>query len=80
MFDTSLGPTNIDTITDFDHLSDVMALGAAIFQVGGPSPALPDNMLHAGAGFTSAVTPDHRLIYNPETGNHLFIRRIPTWT
>jgi Ca2+-binding RTX toxin-like protein len=65
VFDTALGPANIDRIADFTHLIDKVVLAHGIFgTLGGPG-MLAAAMFHVGAAAHDAS--DH-IIYNPLNG------------
>ena len=69
VFDTALGTTNIDIITDFSIVDDTLHLvGFAAF------PGLPVGPLAASAFYagTGTLTAAHRIIYNPATGALFF--------
>lgn len=68
IFDTALGPNNIDTITDFSNAAgnnDVMRLALATFTAAGPVGALDVNAFVAGA---AAADASDRIIYDSSTG------------
>ncbi len=66
LFDTALGATNIDTITDFSVGQDMINLDRTIFKTIGADGALAAGAFYAGAAAHDA---DDRLIYDPGTGN-----------
>lgn len=64
-FDTALGSSNVDTITDFASGSDVIALNRSVYG------ALDAGVL-AAAAFetgTAATTAETRIVYDPATGS-----------
>jgi Ca2+-binding RTX toxin-like protein len=63
-FTTALGPTNVDTITDFSVADDTIRLDDAIFTVLTPGNLSPDAFV-IGSG---ATDPLDRIIYNDSTG------------
>lgn len=71
VFNTALGPTNVDRITDFNVAADTIRLentGTGLFN------ALPVGTLalaafNKGAGFTSAKDATDRIIYNTTSGD-----------
>jgi Ca2+-binding RTX toxin-like protein len=67
-FDSALGPSNIDTITDFTPAVDSIQLAAAIFH-GLAKGALPATAFFVG---TAAHDAADRIIYNPSTGALVF--------
>lgn len=64
-FDTKIGPTNIDTITDFDVKKDSFILARGSF-----SKLPKGDVFKAKAFYTGAAAhdADDRIIYNKETG------------
>jgi len=64
-FTTALGAGNVDTILDFVHGTDKLALENAIFDQLVPG-ALGASLFHAGA---AATDEDQRIIYDQATGN-----------
>lgn len=64
VFNTALGNGNVDKITDFSPVDDVMKLDHAVFT------GLPLGNLAAGAfqAGTAALDASDRIIYNPTTG------------
>jgi Ca2+-binding RTX toxin-like protein len=66
VFSTKLGSSNVDTIVDFKHDSDVIALDDAIFSKIGPS--LSKGEFYAKAGATKAHDGNDRIIYDKATG------------
>lgn len=71
VFDTALGPGNIDRITDFSVADDTINLDDAIFAGAG----FTAGQFIAASAFvigTAATTPDHRIIYNSANGNLTF--------
>jgi serralysin len=66
VFTTSLGSSNIDTITDFAHDSDLLQLDDAIFKAIGTS--LTAGEVYAKSGAVKAHDSDDRVIYDTATG------------
>lgn len=66
LFSTKLGAKNVDTITDFKHDADLIALDDAIFASIGPS--LSRGEFFAKAGATKAHDGNDRIIYDKSTG------------
>jgi Ca2+-binding RTX toxin-like protein len=64
-FTTALGASNVDTIADFVHGTDKIALDDAIFAAIGSPGALNANAFVTG---TAAGDADDRIIYNSTTG------------
>ena len=72
VFDTPLGITNVDQITDMvatGSVQDHFWLDDGIFTAFAGRTAIDPAMLRAGAGLTTAITAAHRLIYNSSTGD-----------
>ena len=69
IFNRALGPNNIDTITDYDVIRDVIRIDNAVFAGIGPAGALAVGMFNTGASATQA---DDRIIYDPATGKLFF--------
>jgi Ca2+-binding RTX toxin-like protein len=72
VFDALLGSTNVDRITDMvatGSVQDHFWLDDGIFTAFTGRTAIDPAMLRAGAGFTTAITVAHRLIYNSSTGD-----------
>ena len=65
-FTTALGAGNVDTIVDFAHGTDKIALDDAIFTAIGGLGALNANAFVTG---TAAADADDRIIYNSATGS-----------
>lgn len=68
VFDTPLGPTNIDTIIDFVAGVDKVALSSSVFTQLAPGALAPG----AFAKGSQAADADDRIIYNPDTGALLY--------
>jgi len=67
VFDTALGPTNFDLITNFHHHIDKIDLSQSIFTAVGPIGALKAGSFFEGKpGHEHAAT---RIIYNPANGS-----------
>jgi cysteinyl-tRNA synthetase len=66
VFDTKLGARNVDTITDFKHNTDVVALDDAIF--GKIGDELEKAEFYAAAGATKAHDKSDRIIYDAKSG------------
>ena len=64
IFDSDLGPKNIDRITDFQHGKDVIQLGTDIFG-GAYGETLDPDAFHVGAHAKDA---EDRIIYDKSTG------------
>jgi Ca2+-binding RTX toxin-like protein len=64
-FTTALGANNVDTVADFVHGTDKIALDDAVFTAIGGLGALNANAFVTG---TAAVDADDRIIYDAETG------------
>ncbi len=65
VFDAVLGFGNIDSITDFSVVNDIIQLSSAIFSAIGLSGQLAASMFNFG---TKATQLDDRIIYNSSTG------------
>ena len=65
VFDSLLGPTNIDRIVDFDVAHDNIALAQAIFSAAGAVGTLASGVFRIG---TAATAAQDRIIYNSTTG------------
>ena len=65
IFDAALGPSNIDTITDFAPSRDVISLSHAIFTHTNAFGTLAASMFFEGAAAHDA---SDRIIYNPANG------------
>ena len=69
LFDTTLnGSTNRDSVTDFVARTDKIQLDDDIFSSLTGGVALTSAQFLSGAGVISALTSDHRVIYNTTTG------------
>ncbi|KQU01171.1 beta strand repeat-containing protein [Rhizobium sp. Leaf453] len=69
LFNTTLGATNVDTITDFDVVGDTIRLDDAIFNaIAGGTGTLSVGQFVANASGTAADGND-RIIYETDTGN-----------
>jgi Ca2+-binding RTX toxin-like protein len=66
LFDTKLGSTNRDTITDFKHNTDVIELERDFF--GAIGSKLTSSEFYAKAGATNAHDSSDHIIYNKTTG------------
>jgi serralysin len=69
VFDTALGPTNVDTIGAFSVFSDTIALDKAIFSEVTGTYTLDPNEFVIGP---EAVDAEDRIIYNDATGALLY--------
>lgn len=65
VFDTTLGPNNIDTITDFSVRDDSISLARSVFSAIGPIGQLASSAFYVGAAAHDATD---RIIYNSQTG------------
>jgi Ca2+-binding RTX toxin-like protein len=68
IFDTGLGATNVDTITDFNFVNDTIRLDNAIFDAIAGLGTLTAAQFVANASGTAADAND-RIIYETDTGN-----------
>ncbi|WP_164919578.1 calcium-binding protein [Hansschlegelia zhihuaiae] len=68
-FTTTLGAGNIDKVTDFSTLDDLIGLDSAIFSKVGPDGALAASAFAVGA---TAADASDRIIYNSGTGALLY--------
>jgi Ca2+-binding RTX toxin-like protein len=68
VFDTKLGSSNVDTITDFSASRDGIVLDNWVFQELWPGGLSPDQF-HAAAGATGGADADDRIVYDTDTGN-----------
>ena len=66
VFDTKLKASNVDTILDFTHNADRIALDAGVFKAIGPS--LSSNEFRAGAGIVAGLDRNDRVVYDTLTG------------
>lgn len=66
MFDTKLGAKHADTITDFKHNTDIIALDDTIFAAIGPT--LDAGEFFAKRGAVKAHDADDRIVYNKSNG------------
>jgi Ca2+-binding RTX toxin-like protein len=66
LFNTALGSTNVDTITDFSVGADLIKLDKAIFTALGADGALATSAFGLG---TAATTASQRILYNSATGD-----------
>jgi serralysin len=71
VFNTALGPSNIDSLPDFDPFNDLILLA------GGPGQPFADLATGVLGSFAFAIGPaaqdaDDRIIYNPTTGALLY--------
>jgi Ca2+-binding RTX toxin-like protein len=69
VFDTALGPTNIDRITNFQHHIDKIDLSHAIFTKAGAIGTLTAAAFFEG---TAAHDASDRIIYNPANGHVIY--------
>ena len=65
VFDTALGASNIDRITDFSVVDDTMRLDNAVFTKFGPTGTMSSSAFYVGA---AAHDSTDRIIYNSNTG------------
>jgi Ca2+-binding RTX toxin-like protein len=65
VFDTALGATNIDKITDYSVANDNIVLSQSVFSAAGPIGALSSGAFRIGTAATAATD---RIIYNAATG------------
>jgi Ca2+-binding RTX toxin-like protein len=68
VFDTPLGPSNVDYLADFNATDDTIVLENAVF-TGLAAGGLPSNAFASG---TAAQESDDRIIYDSATGNLYF--------
>jgi Ca2+-binding RTX toxin-like protein len=68
LFANALGPSNVDTVADFQPGVDKLLLENGVF-IGLPAGALAAGAFRSG---TSAQDADDRIIYDPATGNLYF--------
>jgi hypothetical protein len=68
VFDTAVGPGNLDRITDFKHSQDKLVLSKTIFG----NLTVDANTFFAGPGATAAHTAAERIIYDKTTGGLYF--------
>lgn len=68
VFNTALGASNVDTLTDFSVGIDQIQLDDAIFTSLLGSTTLASSRFRSGAGITAAADADDYLIYNTTTG------------
>ena len=68
VFDSTLGPLNIDTITDFGNGADSFTLDRAIFGTLSTGATLTAAELISGAGLAAATTAGQRILYNTTNG------------
>ena len=64
-FDSALGSTNIDALSDFARVDDTIYLSRAIFTKAGANGALAASAFVVG---TAAADADDRIVYNAATG------------
>ena len=69
VFDSALGATNIDRITDFSVVDDTVLLDQTIFSALSATGPLAGTAFWTGGGAHDA---DDRIIYNPATGALLY--------
>ena len=67
VFDTALGATNVDTITDFNVVNDTIRLENAIFTTIAGTGTLTAAQFVANASGTAADSSD-RIVYETDTG------------
>ena len=72
VFDHKLRASNVDTILDFTHNADRIALDASVFK--GIGSSLSRNEFRAGAGVVAARDRDDRIIYDTQTGELFYDR------
>jgi Ca2+-binding RTX toxin-like protein len=72
VFNTALGPSNVDRITDFNPVDDTIWLENAVF-IGLPNGTLSANALAQNLS-GNATTASHRIIYETDTGMLFFDR------
>ena len=65
LFDSALGPTNVDIVSDFVVADDFIGLDQGIFNIAGLQGTFPVQAFFAG---TAAHDADDRIIYNAATG------------
>jgi Ca2+-binding RTX toxin-like protein len=65
IFDSALGPTNVDGISGYSATDDTIRLDDAVFVGIGAAGTLAASAFTTGA---AATTADHRIIYNSGTG------------
>jgi Ca2+-binding RTX toxin-like protein len=69
LFDTPpSGSGNVDTLADFARGSDLLALDADVFTAFTAGSPVAASQIRAGAGFTTATTAEHRLVYDSTSG------------
>ncbi len=69
-FETTLGTSNVDTITDFDGSdNDQILLDFNVFDALTGNGDLTVAQFQSGAGLTAGTTADARIIYNTTNGN-----------
>jgi Ca2+-binding RTX toxin-like protein len=68
VFNTALGATNVDTITDYTSGSDSMQLALAMFGGIGATGALSATAFVSGAGLTAATTEMEHVVYDTSSG------------
>jgi Ca2+-binding RTX toxin-like protein len=66
LFNTALGLTNVDRITDFSPVDDTIRLENAVFTALTTTGALAASAFKVG---TAATTAAHRIVYDPATGS-----------
>jgi Ca2+-binding RTX toxin-like protein len=66
-FDGTPGPSNIDTIADFDPIEDFIVLDLESLNAS-IGPVLDASEFHSGAGVTAAADGSDRILYNTTTG------------
>jgi serralysin len=66
VFNTALGPANVEKIEDFKHDTDLIQLEDSVFAKVGTS--LSAGEFYARAGITTAHDRDDRIIYNTKSG------------
>jgi len=69
VFDTRLGPDNVDKIKDFTPGTDKIELSTLVFAAAGQAGALAPEAFHVGTGAHDA---DDRIIYDEATGGLLY--------
>lgn len=67
VFDTALGRSNVDTITDFNHADDQIILSQLYFNLW--AGGLTEDQFFKGAGANQAQDAEDRIIYDTASGN-----------
>jgi Ca2+-binding RTX toxin-like protein len=66
-FDTKLGASNVDRVTDFKPGTDTVVLDQTVFAALATG-SLDASLFHAGAGVVTAADADDRILFNTSTG------------